>query len=100
MIWRTGAIVIAGIVALPLLGVASSLFTPQGELWQHLVESVVARDPDPSVSIAALEAAEAAQRAAAQAAALFEAKSEAKAAAEGAAAAEVPAEAEEAPAEK
>ena len=36
MIWRSGAIVIAGIVALPLLGVASSLFTSQGDLWRHL----------------------------------------------------------------
>ena len=39
MIWRVGAIVIAGIVALPLLGVASSLFTPQGELWRHLADT-------------------------------------------------------------
>jgi len=36
MIWRVGALVIAGIVALPMLGVASSLFTPQGDLWRHL----------------------------------------------------------------
>src|SRR5918994_4182666 len=39
MIWRVGAIVIAGIVALPLLGVTSSLFTPQGELWRHLADT-------------------------------------------------------------
>ena len=39
MIWRVGAIVIAGIVALPLLGVASSLFTLQGELWRHLADT-------------------------------------------------------------
>ena len=39
MIWRVGAIVIAGIVALPLLGVASSLFSPQGELWRHLADT-------------------------------------------------------------
>ena len=37
MIWRIGALVIASIVALPLLGVASSLFTPQGELWRHSI---------------------------------------------------------------
>jgi len=42
MIWRAGAILIAGIVALPLLGVASSLFTPQGELWQHLADTQLA----------------------------------------------------------
>ena len=77
------------------------------------ISVLVARSPDEAEFLAkggtlvaeneraALEAAEAAQRAAAQAAALFEAKSgEAKAAAEGEAAAEAPAEAEEAPAEK
>ena len=39
MIWRVGAIVIAGIVALPMLGVVSSLFTPQGDLWRHLADT-------------------------------------------------------------
>ncbi len=42
MIWRVGAVVIAGIVALPLLGVASSLFTPQGDLWRHLADTQLA----------------------------------------------------------
>src|SRR5512144_1211202 len=42
MIWRIGALVIAGIVALPLLGVASSLFTPQGDLWRHLADTQLA----------------------------------------------------------
>lgn len=39
MIWRVGAIVVAALVALPLLGLASSLFTSQGELWRHLVDT-------------------------------------------------------------
>src|SRR5882724_3516101 len=42
MIWRLGAVVIAALVALPLLGVASSLFTPQHELWQHLADTQLA----------------------------------------------------------
>lgn len=36
MIWRVGAFAIAALVALPLLGVASSLFTRQEDLWEHL----------------------------------------------------------------
>ncbi len=39
MIWRLGAFAVAAIVALPLLGVASSLFTAQAELWRHLAET-------------------------------------------------------------
>jgi iron(III) transport system permease protein len=39
MIWRLGALAVAGIVALPLLGVASSLLTWQGDLWRHIVET-------------------------------------------------------------
>jgi iron(III) transport system permease protein len=39
MIWRVGALVIASLVALPLLGVASSAFTDQGELWRHLADT-------------------------------------------------------------
>lgn len=39
MIWRVGALLVAGIVALPLLGVASSLLSWQGELWQHIAET-------------------------------------------------------------
>lgn len=36
MIWRFGALGIAGLVALPLLGISSSLLSWQGELWRHL----------------------------------------------------------------
>lgn len=39
MIWRFGALGIAALVALPLLGIASSLLTWQGELWRHLAET-------------------------------------------------------------
>lgn len=39
MIWRLGALAIAALVALPLLGIASALFTWQGELWRHLAET-------------------------------------------------------------
>jgi iron(III) transport system permease protein len=39
MIWRLGALAVAALVALPLLGVASSLFTWQGDLWQHLADT-------------------------------------------------------------
>jgi iron(III) transport system permease protein len=36
MIWRIGALAVAAVVALPLLGIASSLFSDQSELWRHL----------------------------------------------------------------
>jgi iron(III) transport system permease protein len=39
MIWRLGALAVAALVALPLLSVASSLFTWQGDLWRHLAET-------------------------------------------------------------
>ena len=39
MIWRLGAVAVAAVVALPLLGIASSLLSDQGELWRHLVET-------------------------------------------------------------
>ncbi|MDO8974668.1 iron ABC transporter permease [Reyranella sp.] len=39
MIWRLGALAVAAVVALPLLGIASSLFSDQGELWRHLAET-------------------------------------------------------------
>lgn len=39
MIWRLGALLVAGVVALPLLGVASSLLTWQGDLWRHIAET-------------------------------------------------------------
>ena len=39
MIWRLGAFVVAAVVALPLLGIGSSLFTDQLDLWRHLAET-------------------------------------------------------------
>ncbi len=39
MIWRIGALAIAGLVALPLLGIASSLLVWQGEMWRHLAQT-------------------------------------------------------------
>lgn len=39
MIWRLGALAIAAIVALPMLGVASSIFVWQGELWRHMADT-------------------------------------------------------------
>jgi len=39
VIWRVGAFAVAALVALPLLGIAASLFTWQGELWRHLAET-------------------------------------------------------------
>jgi iron(III) transport system permease protein len=39
MIWRLGAFAVAAVVALPLLGIASSLFSDQRELWRHLAET-------------------------------------------------------------
>lgn len=39
MIWRLGAFFVAAVVALPLLGIGSSLFTDQLDLWRHLAET-------------------------------------------------------------
>ncbi len=39
MIWRVGALAVAGIVALPVLGIASSLLSWQSELWRHIAET-------------------------------------------------------------
>ncbi|MFN4017192.1 MAG: ABC transporter permease [Reyranella sp.] len=39
MIWRFGALAVAAVVALPLLGIAASLFSDQRELWRHLAET-------------------------------------------------------------
>jgi iron(III) transport system permease protein len=39
VIWRLGALAIAALVAMPLLGIASSLLSWQGELWRHLAET-------------------------------------------------------------
>ena len=42
MIWRLGALAIAALVALPMIGVASSLFVWQGELWHHMADTQLA----------------------------------------------------------
>lgn len=42
MIWRLGALAIAALVALPMIGVASSLFVWQGELWRHMADTQLA----------------------------------------------------------
>jgi len=42
MTWRLGALAVAALVALPLLGVVSSLLVPQAELWRHLAETQLA----------------------------------------------------------
>ncbi|MDP1751462.1 MAG: iron ABC transporter permease, partial [Reyranella sp.] len=39
MIWRLGALAIATLVGLPLLGIASSLLSWQGDLWRHIAET-------------------------------------------------------------
>lgn len=39
MIWRVGAIAVAALVALPLLGIASSLLDWRGPMWRHLAET-------------------------------------------------------------
>ena len=39
MIWRIGAIVTAALVALPLLGLASSLLAARGDMWRHLADT-------------------------------------------------------------
>lgn len=39
MIWRLGALAIAALVGLPLLGIASSLLSWQGDLWRHIAET-------------------------------------------------------------
>jgi iron(III) transport system permease protein len=39
VIWRIGAIVTAALIALPLLGLASSLLVARGEMWRHLAET-------------------------------------------------------------
>jgi hypothetical protein len=39
VIWRLGAIAVAALVALPMLGVAASLLDWRGEMWRHLAET-------------------------------------------------------------
>ena len=40
-LWRLASFVVAGIVAAPILVVALSWFTPAGEIWWHLVHTVL-----------------------------------------------------------
>ncbi len=42
MIWRIGAILVAVLVALPMLGIAASLFDWRGAMWRHLVDTQLA----------------------------------------------------------
>ena len=42
MIWRLGALAIAALVALPLVGIASSLLVWQGDLWRHIADTQLA----------------------------------------------------------
>ncbi len=39
--WRAAAVAVAGLVLLPLSVVFASLFSPAGEIWQHLVDYVL-----------------------------------------------------------
>ncbi len=40
--WRAGVIAVALLLALPVLTVFSAVFVPAGEVWQHLVDTVLA----------------------------------------------------------
>ena len=40
--WTLATLVIAALVALPVLAVVSRVFVPTGGVWQHLVETVLA----------------------------------------------------------
>ncbi|CAN5788391.1 iron ABC transporter permease [soil metagenome] len=42
MIWQIGALAVAALVATPLLGVLSSVFTGQADLWRHLADTQLA----------------------------------------------------------
>lgn len=42
MIWRFGAVLVAVLVALPMLGIAASLFDWRGAMWRHLVDTQLA----------------------------------------------------------
>jgi iron(III) transport system permease protein len=42
VIWRLGALAVAALVALPLIGIASSLVVWQGELWRHMADTQLA----------------------------------------------------------
>jgi len=39
VIWRLGALAIAALAGLPLLGIASSLLSPQADLWRHIAQT-------------------------------------------------------------
>lgn len=40
-LWRLASFIVAGIVAAPILVVALSWFTPAGDIWRHLVQTVL-----------------------------------------------------------
>jgi len=40
--WRSGVVAVALLLALPVLTVFSAVFLPVGEVWQHLVDTVLA----------------------------------------------------------
>jgi len=42
MIWRIGAILVAALVALPVLGIAASLLDTRGAMWRHLADTQLA----------------------------------------------------------
>lgn len=42
MFWRIGAILVAALVALPVLGVATTLFDPRPAMWRHLADTQLA----------------------------------------------------------
>jgi ABC-type Fe3+ transport system, permease component len=39
--WSVAVVVLAGLVALPVLAVAANLFTPSGDIWSHLAATVL-----------------------------------------------------------
>ncbi len=39
--WSLAALIIAALVAAPVVVVASSVFAPTGEVWRHLAETVL-----------------------------------------------------------
>ncbi len=39
--WTFGVLLIAGLISTPVLGILATIFTDQGEVWQHLAETVL-----------------------------------------------------------
>lgn len=39
--WTLGVLIIAGLIATPVLGILATVFTDQGEVWKHLAETVL-----------------------------------------------------------